>query len=146
MKWVYTLEGKKHKYAHHWRNVKNELLYFNKIWIITLSNKTFTWNLKPFYHQCDKFCITFILYILNYIVRWTNNFENKNFMMYWGKSNFKKYSYVSNFAIPSFTWFNMYGMIYWAWNKYFPLKNYVSQLMKLSQYNVGIAFKLHNFA
>jgi len=86
--------------------------------------------------------------MLIHIERWTNNFENMNFMMYWWGNQVFNYFFnvlwlmdyhnmiwvfhlkfvtllkwpstinVTNFAIPSFIWINMSGMIYWTWNIY----------------------------
>jgi hypothetical protein len=49
---------------------------------------------------------------------------------------------VTKFAIPTFTWINMYGMIYWTWNIYIYIYHFVSWFKKLSQYHVSIFFLL----
>jgi hypothetical protein len=47
---------------------------------------------------------------------------------------------VINFAIPSFTWINMYGIINWQWNNLFFKCAFVSWFRILSQYDVSIVF------
>ncbi len=49
---------------------------------------------------------------------------------------------VKNFAIPPFTWINVFGMIWWAWNKYLKNNSFVSWFTIWLQNDVGIAFLL----
>jgi hypothetical protein len=45
---------------------------------------TFYIKPEPFYIiNVTSFALCSILYMLNHTIRWTNNFENMNFMMYW---------------------------------------------------------------
>jgi len=110
--------------------------------------------------------------MLNHIVKQINNFENMNFMIYWQgiKYFFKNLMFqgeckypmmmqvlhlnsitlfkwpstinMKNFAIPSFTWINMEGMLYWTWNKYFKKNLFVSWFKILSSYDPSYAFLL----
>ncbi len=106
-------------------------------------------NPKPIYHQCDQFHFMFIfIYVKSYWKVNKSFWKHEFHDVLVGNQVFKKYFYVSwlmdyqnmiwvlhlnsiilfkwpstinmtNFAIPLFTWINMYNMIYWTWNKFF---------------------------
>ncbi len=143
------------------------------LWPIFAQFDVFLLNPKPFYIHFDKFWTSFI-YILSHILGWTYKFQNMNFIIYCQSIKYLKnihmfhgqWNYhimqvlhlyfitlfklpftmnVTNSTIPSFTWINMYGMIYWTWTNYVNFFWFVWWLMKLSQWDEGITITLQKF-